>query len=413
MQDLLFLAHRIPYPPNKGDKIRSFNLLKHLAGRYRVHLGAFVDDPNDWRYARTLETLCKGGIKLQALHPRVAKLRSLRGLLSGDALTVPYYQSRKLGDWVNARLSDARISRIVVFSSAMAQYVMKHLHDGRRCVVDFVDVDSDKWRQYGASRPWPMSWLYRREGRLLLTYDRAVARCVDASVFVSTAEAALFARLAPESEARVAAVENGVDTEFFSPARTYTNPYLSGDRVLVFTGAMDYWANVDAVNWFAREVFPAIRERDSRCCFYIVGARPTDTVRRLADRPGVRVTGAVEDIRPYLHHATFAVAPLRLARGVQNKVLEAMAMGKVVLATRAAVDGLQPSTDSAPWVADTAPTLVDHAQRLLDQVDLETVGCALREYVLQHYNWSRNLQRFISLLEPASTAATQQAGGQT
>ncbi len=174
---------------------------------------------------------------------------------------------------------------------------------------------------------------------------------------------------------------------------------------------MDYWANVDAVRWFAHEVFPAIRADDNRRYFYIVGSRPTDEVRRLADLPGVRVTGSVKDIRPYLLHAVLAVAPLRIARGVQNKVLEAMAMGKAVLPTPAAVDGLQPCPELAPWVADKPAVLASHARRLLNEVDLDAIGRAAREYVLRNYNWSRNLERFISLLEPDTKMSSRNAPG--
>jgi len=399
VQDLLFLAHRIPYPPNKGDKIRSFNLLKHLAGHYRVHLGAFVDDPQDWRHAKTLEAICGGGVKLLALEPRRAKLRSLRGLLTGRALTVPYYEDRRMAQWVEERMSTLRIKRTIVFSSAMAQYVSQFRGAEQRCVVDFVDVDSDKWRQYAKTCRWPMNWLYAREARRLLEFDRDVAAWADASMFVSGAEAELFSRLAPEVAERIAAIENGVDTEYFNPAREYRNPYASDEQAVVFTGAMDYRANVDAVRWFAREVFPTIRTNARRCSLYIVGARPSDDVKRLVELPGVRVTGAVEDIRPYLTHAAFAVAPLRIARGVQNKVLEAMAMGKVVLATPAAVDGLRQPTVLSPWVAGEPSIMAAYAQRLLTETDHEEIGRASREYVLRYYNWSRNLERVITLLE--------------
>ncbi len=160
----------------------------------RTSLAAFVDDADDWQHADVLRKMCTGGVELQELNPHMAKLRSLRGLVRGDALTVPYYWNSKLGEWVDSRLSDERVSRVVVFSSAMAQYAISHCRGSRRCIIDFVDVDSDKWRQYASSRRWPMSWLYAREGRCLLEYDRAVAAQTHASVFVSAAEAALFAR---------------------------------------------------------------------------------------------------------------------------------------------------------------------------------------------------------------------------
>ena len=164
MEELLFLAHRIPYPPNKGDKIRSWHILKHLARSYRVHLGAFVDDPGDWRYRDRIEQLCASTCLLP-LHPAAAKLSSLGGLLSGTALSLSYFRDRRMQRWVNTMLERSEIQKVFVFSSPLAQYVLTATSPEMRRVIDFVDVDSDKWRQYAERKRWPFSWLYRREGR--------------------------------------------------------------------------------------------------------------------------------------------------------------------------------------------------------------------------------------------------------
>ncbi len=396
MQELLFLAHRIPYPPNKGDKIRSFHLLKHLAGKYRVHLAAFVDDKADWRYVSQLREVC-GETHFVALHPGFARLRSVGGFFSGEPLTVPYYRNAGMQAWVDQLLTARPVRRVLVFSSAMAQYMMGRTLPGARRVIDFVDVDSDKWRQYAQSKSWPMSTVYRREATRLLDYDRRVASDFDASVFVSFEEAELFKKLAPDAAARVSHINNGVDSDYFSPERDYDYPYAAGEKVLVFTGAMDYWANADAVRWFAREVFPLVREQIPEALFYIVGGRPSDEVRQLASLPGVHVTGAVPDVRPYLAHAAAAVAPLRIARGVQNKVLEAMAMAKPVLATKAAAEGIEDA--AGVLVADDPADLATLATRVLrGDINAET-GKAGRTCVLQRYNWSSNLARLDYLLE--------------
>src|SRR5262249_46179735 len=194
MEHLLFLAHRIPYPPTKGDKVRSYNLLRYLATRYRVHLGAFVDDDADLAHTGALRELCEG-CHLPRLDTRIARMRSLTGLASGAPLTLPYYASASMGRWVAEVLRTQAVRKVVVFSSGMAQYVppMKEL----RCVVDLVDVDSDKWWQYAARQPWPWSAIYRRESRTLLRYEREIAGRFDATVLVSSAEADLFRRLAP------------------------------------------------------------------------------------------------------------------------------------------------------------------------------------------------------------------------
>jgi len=239
MEDLLFLVHRIPYPPNKGDKIRSYHILKQLERSYRIHLGAFVDTREDWQYVEEVGKSCAETCFLE-LKPLLARIRSLGGLLRRQPLTLPYYFDRRMKDWVERIIAETGVSRAFVFSSAMAQYLRGPDYDSMHRVIDFVDVDSDKWRQYSRQKQWPMSRVYRREAARLLQYDRAVAAEYDFSVFVSAAECSLFMRLAPETKDRVVCLENGVDVEYFSPEREYRNPYSGRDKVLVFIGAMDY-----------------------------------------------------------------------------------------------------------------------------------------------------------------------------
>ncbi len=396
MEELLFLAHRIPYPPNKGDKVRSFHILKALSARYRVRLGAFVDDPADLVHADKLARYCEE-VRLLRLRPVFARLRSLSALASGRALTLPYFGDRAMAAWVRARLAPGTVRRVLVFSSAMAQYVEGGGAALRR-VVDLVDVDSDKWRQYAERAHGPMRAVYRREARRLLAYERRIAAAFDAAVLVSGAEADLFRRLAPEAAGRVHAIENGVDARYFAPERDYPDPYGTGGPVLAFTGAMDYRANVDAVVWFATEVFAALRARVPGVRFFIVGARPAEAVRRLAQRPGVHVTGSVADIRPYLAHAALAVAPLRIARGIQNKVLEAMAMARPIVASPEALDGIDlgPCTPAAPRTAGEWVEAIE--------AGLAAPGAApeARAWVRARYDWAVEGRRFAALLDGAA-----------
>ena len=400
MEALLFLVHRIPYPPTKGDKIRSYHILKHLARSYRIHLGAFVDDPADWRYKARLEAMC-ASVCLLPLRPLQAKLRSLSGLAGNSALSLPYFRKQKMQRWIDSTLMQDDVRRLFVYSSPMAQYVTGKKYASLRRIVDFVDVDSDKWRQYAQRKSWPLSWLYRREGERLLGFESRVARTFDASIFVSAAEAGLFRQLAPEAAERVCFMDNGVNFTYFSPEHEYENPYKGQSDVLVFTGAMDYWANIDAVRWFALEVFPQVRQSIPSARFVIVGSRPTRDVLQLASLPGVSVTGAVVDIRPYLAHASAAVAPLRIARGVQNKVLEAMAMAKPVLATPAAVEGVEYDNPVGLQVSDSGHQLAEMAIRLLQQDHLQPIR-ASREWVCQRYDWDINLGRMHELFEDVS-----------
>jgi len=398
MRDLLFLAHRIPYPPDKGDKIRSFHLLQQLARRYRVHLGTFIDDKRDWGHVEQVKKMC-GETCFVALHATRARLRSLTALATGEPLTLRYFRSARLARWVDDTLRSRRIERALIFSSAMAQYVERTAADRLRRVLDFVDLDSDKWRQYSQRKRGPARWLYRREAETLFEVERRYAAAFDASLFVSEAEARLFTAQAPEAAARVSVVENGVDTEYFSPQCAYPNPYAADEAVLVFTGAMDYWANVDAVAWFAREVFPQVLSDFPQARFYIVGTRPTRAVRDLARLPGIRVTGAVPDTRPYLAHARAAVAPLRIARGVQNKVLEAMAMARPVVASRQAADGIRPCAELLEWSTDAPETTARLLLKLLREPAPAALGEALRAHVSRHYSWLENLARVEAILE--------------
>lgn len=387
MEDLLLLIHRIPYPPNKGDKIRSYHLLKHLARDYRVHLATFVDDADDWQHVPKVEAMCASS-HFAALNPTLARVRSLGALVKNRSLSLDYYQDANLERWVDQAVAAHGIKRVLVFSSPMAQYADKYR--GARRVIDFCDVDSDKWRQYADKKSWPMSWLYRHEARQLLSYERRVARDYDASLFVSEPEAALFRQLAPESDARIGWFNNGVDTDYFTPHADYASPYAPGEIAITFTGAMDYWPNVDAVQWFVQEAMPLLRKQTPALQFYIVGARPSPQVQELAKIDGVHVTGTVPDVRPYIAHARAAVAPLRIARGIQNKVLEAMAMATPVVVSPQALEGIHAEPGRELLLAHDGAGFADAVQRLLERGNND-MGLAARARVENHYSWPSNL----------------------
>ena len=399
MDNLLLLAHRLPYPPNKGDKIRSFHLLRFLSSRYRVYLATFVDHRDDWQHVPNVRSLCAAG-HFAALRPLTARARSLGALVHRRPLSLHYYADAAMRAWVDATVREQGIERIVCFSSPMAQYAAHH--PGACRVMDFVDVDSEKWRAYAARRPWPLAALYRREAHRLLQYERAAAGASDATLFVSAAEAALFRTLAPESAARTGHYSNGVDTGYFSPRHDFPSPFPAAAPVLVFTGAMDYWPNIDAVAWFATEVLPLVRAIVPAARFCIVGANPAPAVRRLAALAGVMVTGTVPDVRPYLAHAALCVAPMRVARGIQNKVLEAMAMARTVLVSSAALEGIAAQPGRDLLVADNA---ADCAALVCDVLARPTaaMGQAARRTVETRYGWDANLAPILPLIEHGVT----------
>jgi sugar transferase (PEP-CTERM/EpsH1 system associated) len=394
---LLLLVHRIPYPPNKGDKVRSFQLMRELATRYRVYLATFIDHPDDWAHVATLRQWC-ADVFVAGIRPVSAKLKSLTGLLSAEALSLPYYRNAKLGHWVRQQVTQQQIHKAVVFSSPMAQYL-----EGlklAKVVMDFCDVDSAKWHQYAPSRPWPMSWLYRREGERLLAFERQVARQVDSSLFATVAEARMFRELAPESADRVAVMENGVDADFFSPEHSVDNPYPSGANVIAFTGAMNYWPNIDAVQWFAAEVFPLLQQRVANLQFYIVGMNPTPAVLALAKQAGIVVTGSVPDIRPYLKFSRLVVVPLRIARGIQNKILEAMAMACPVIASASCMTGVNAVRGEEIMVAEQATDFVTAIEQLIqDESRCVRIGRVARQRVLNDYSWHANFSLLHQQLE--------------
>lgn len=398
MKDLLFLVHRIPFPPNKGDKIRSWNILAHLASRYNVHIGAFIDDPHDWQYTGRIEEIVKSTF-FRKLNSRTGTARSALSLLSGEPLTCGYYRDRAMKSWVDRTVQQNTIERVFVYSSSMAQYVPEDLPAEARVVVDFVDIDSDKWRQYAERKSWPMSAVYRREARTLFDIEKRITGSVDASVFVSEDEAALFREMAPAQSAHVHGIANGVDCDFFNPDVDSEAPYPTDRTNIVFTGAMDYWANVDAVTWFTDDILPKIRAVLPDCAFWIVGANPTPEIVKLGDRAGVSVTGRVDDVRPFIAHATLSVAPLRVARGIQNKVLEAMALAKTVVATPQAMEGIAAVDGTEVFVAETAEVFADTVLKLAKSPDLDTSGARARQRVLDSYGWLTSLQKFESILE--------------
>ena len=405
MEKLLLLVHRIPYPPNKGDKIHSFHLLTHLSKHYRVYFGTFVDDEDDWQHVPRMQALCTESY-FARLSPIKARLRSIGALLGKRPLSLDFYNDRGLTSWVGDIMRRHKIDRVLSISAVMAQYAQPYPQARR--LVDFGDVDSQKWREYAEKKSWPMSWVYAYEARELLRYERAVTQQFDATLFVSQPEVELFQRLAPESAHKIGLFSNGVDTAYFSPEHDFPNPYTKGEAAIVFTGAMNYWPNVDAVQWFATSVLPRIREAFPAAHFVIVGSRPSPEVQALAALDGITVTGTVDDVRPFIRHAALAVAPLRIARGLQNKVLEAMAMAKCVVVSPQALEGIDAQVGRDLILAPDADGFVASILALLRQPD-PALCAAARVQVQQHYSWASNLARIDAWIENKTIPETAAA----
>lgn len=351
---LLFLAHRIPYPPDKGDKIRAWHMLDHLAESWDVDLGCLVDDPADLVQLDVLRRRC-AVVEHAVLSARI--VRTLARLRPGQPLSLGWFRDARLAAWARAGLAAGRYDAVLAFSSAMAPYAMGPAPAATRRVLDMVDVDSEKWRAYAAGARAPMRQVWAREARTLLAFERRAAAAFDCTLLVSKEEATRFAELAPEVAHRIGWVDNGVDLARFDPSLPFAP--LPGPPALVFTGRMDYRPNIDAVCWFAAAVMPLLRARVSQAEFVIVGARPAPEVLALARQPGIRVAGEVPDTRPFIAGAAACVAPLRIARGIQNKVLEAMAMARPVICSPQAFEGVHAQPGRDLLVAEDAEAWAD------------------------------------------------------
>ena len=399
--EILFLAHRIPFPPDRGDKIRSFHLLEALRGIAPVHVGCFADDARDMGFADDLAALTAS--QCVVMRNRSRLVAGLDGLIGRKPMLVALYESARLRRWVAETLRERPIRAIVIFSVQMARFVPHDLPPGVRFVMDFVDFDSAKYAAYGADQRSLMGWINRREGRLLLDFEREVAARADVSTFVSAAESAVFAEASGLDHERFRVLENGVDLNYFN-AQSAIPKIDHNHPLIVFTGQMDYRPNVEAVASFAREAFPTIRHVHPGAAFAIVGRNPAREVQGLAAEPGVIVTGGVPDVRGWLAAADVVVAPLRIARGIQNKVLEAMAMGKPVVASAEAAEGIDARHGEHLIVANGPGEEAQAVLALLaDPARAAELGRAARARVEERYDWAATLAPLRAMLTGAAS----------
>ncbi len=395
---ILMLTHRPPFPPDKGDKIRSFHLLDYLAARHELHLATLVDDPADLaqlpRLTERVRSLAHARIDAPWRRPLAAL-----SLFAGRSASVGYFHSGALQRQVDALLDRIEVDCVFACSSPMAEYVRRSRHATGRLahalkVIDYVDVDSAKWADYARRGSGWRAFAWRAESRALALHERRVAAQFDRLLLVSAREAEVFPDVAARS--RIVPLHNGVDLDYFAPdagAGTAGGPASASDAPrLVFTGVMDYRPNVEGVEWFVSEVWPLIRAEHPDAQFDVVGSRPARRIAGLARQPGIHVTGRVDDVRGYLARARVSVAPLRIARGVQNKVLEAMAMAKPVVATPEAAEGIEARPGRDLLVAADPAAFASSVLALLrDPPRAESIGRAARDCVARHHRWDRNL----------------------
>jgi sugar transferase (PEP-CTERM/EpsH1 system associated) len=398
---IFFICLRVPFPPDRGDKITTFNVVRHLSSTHEVHVFCLSDGAADdanvaalGNYVRSVTAVPRSTIG--------EKFRGVKALLTGAPLSVALVNEKQLHLAVNSKAASLPPDLIIAYSSNVAQFVTNFSSTPR--LMYFGDLDSQKWLQYGEKLAFPINWIYRRESKLLLEDERRTAKTFSHSLVCTSAERRDFERLIPGASVDV--LPNGVDLEGFR-----SRHIAKQAGTMIFTGVMNYFPNVDGVQWFCDSVLPLIRERVPHATFIICGMSPTATVRRLAKRPGVVVTGAVPDVRPYLDAAEICVVPLRIARGIQNKLLEGLAMGLPCISSRCSWAGTVIGEGEGILVADDPVEFAEHAINLLqDDQYRELMGRKARAVVEEKYTWDDQLQRLDLIIQRITGARPTEPG---
>ncbi|PKB25592.1 sugar transferase (PEP-CTERM/EpsH1 system associated) [Novosphingobium kunmingense] len=398
--EILFLSHRMPFPPDRGDKIRSHHVLRRLARQGPVHVATFADDERDISEEVELAAIARSYRLVRRVKPLI--VAGLQSLLKRQPVSLPAFHSAELTDYVIQVLAERPISAIYAFSGQMGQYIPDSFEG--RVIYDFVDVDSAKFEAYADKARGVERWLYAREGRLLRLEERRLARRSDVSLLVSFEEAALFRGRLAEGEREacdVRTLRNGIDSRHFDPAQIEPAAELAakpGPRLL-FSGQMDYAPNVEAALRAVDRLLPLVRARLPQATLHIVGRNPVEELLAQHGKDGVYVWGAVDDMRSYIAAADVALIPLDIARGVQNKVLEAMAMALPVVLTSEAATGIGAQDGRHLLIADTDEGLADHVISLAqDPARASAVGHEARRFVVDTLSWQATLAPLVDLL---------------
>ena len=403
---ILYLSHRIPYPPNKGDKIRTFNQIKFISQENELFIASLCDNKYDLRYRESLNKICIC-CEMDYLHPLKKISSILLSFINKKPISVNYFYSSLLQDKINYLLKSNIFDVIFCFCSVMAEYIFnakKYLKNRPLLVMDYCDLDSYKWYQYSKDSVFPLNLIYRYESKILFEYEKNINREFDISIFVSDVERNLFLSKYRNGK-NIYVIPNGVDYNFFSPNfnRIYSLPfeiinYLNKKKVLVFVGAMDYKPNIDAVLWFVNKVFYKLKKEIKDICFLVVGRNPNEDIKKLHKQNDIFVTGFVEDVRPYYDIAQIVVVPIMIARGIQNKVLEAMSMEKSVVLTNEANEGIWGKDKIHVYLANDEEQFYRSIKDLLNNsAKRREIGKMARAYIKENFSWNLHLSKMIAL----------------
>lgn len=396
---LLMLTHRLPYPPDRGDRIRAYHMLRLLGDHVDLALASVSDEAVWLQHHQLLSTMARR-VALYPINAKVSKLRGLMGAVAGRAITPSCFFRQGLAQQICQWQEEEPFDIVLTFCTGMIDYYRALVHHPTtpftgRHIIDLVDVDSAKWREYARKSVSPMKLIYALESRRLRKIEAGRYDPFDAVAVVSEAEAKTY-REWVGGDQRVVPVGNGVDMDYFHPQDD------AQGQTLCFVGVLNYRPNSDAVSWFAKRVMPKLVRKLPDARFQIIGRHPTQHVQDLAQYPGVEVVGSVPDVRAYLADAAAVVAPLLIARGIQNKVLEAMSSQRAVVCSPAAAEGIEAEAGKELILADEPDTWVAELERVLtDAVYRQRIAQAARRRIEQAYSWESRLQPLLGLIREA------------
>ncbi len=382
---VLFLCHRVPFPPASGSKVRAFQMIRHLSAQgHAVTVASLAHSAEEAEGAQGLADYCSQRM-IETVGAMVARVRMVGRVPTAIPSSFGYFASPRLARRVRSALETGLYELVMVHSSSMAPYALGAPAASLR-ILDFCDMDSQKWREYGQHKPFPWSLGYRFEAGKLERTEIRLARQFDLCTCATPAELQALRQLAPDASS--AWFPNGVDSALFQPADSY-DPHL-----IAFMGRMDYYPNQLAVVAFCREVLPRLQCRRPALRFEVIGANPPRSIRDLAQLRGVSVTGSVADVRPYVRRAALSVAPLSIARGTQNKVLESMAMGVPVVCSPIVSKGVDAVPGEHLLCASSTEEYVALIEQVLESPVLRRkLALAGRNRVLTHHSWTGAMAR--------------------